>query len=125
MTTDYRDLCRVTDAAYQGDLAKMQEMAREESNLRATLDDLDRQLRESLGGAIEGDAPWRAIGADEAWRKWLMRRRAEVNMQLARVLARKAEAVATLKRSFARKQVSEDILAMKQEEARLQARRAY
>ena len=125
MTAQYRDLCRVTDAAYQADLARMRQMSDEEAHLRAALEDLDRQLRDSLSGAVDTDAPWRAIGADEAWRKWLIRRRGETNMQLARLLARKTEAVEQLKRSFARKQVSEEILDLQLDAARLARSRAY
>lgn len=125
MIDGFRDLTRITEAAFQADLAWMQRLANEESGLRETLDDLDRQLRDSLGNAIGGETPWHAVGADEAWRKWLMRRRGEVNMQLARVMAAKAEAMTTLRRSLARSQVSGEILEMKLGEQRAQQNRLY
>lgn len=120
---DFADLCRVTDAAYQADLARLRRVTGQEATLRAALADLDRQLRDSLGTAGEAEDTWRAVGADEAWRKWLSRQRAEANMQLARILVQKADAIGRLKRSFARRQVSEDILAQQREEARLKRSR--
>lgn len=119
----YRDLCRVTDAAYQAELARMRQLTRDEQSLRATLADLDRQLAESLNPARQTDSDWRAIGADQAWRQWLSRRKAEANMQLARILSRKADAARRLKVSFARKQVSEEILDLQIEQARLDRQR--
>ena len=125
MTGGYEDLCRITDAVYQADLARMRRLAADEAGLRATLDDLDRQLRDSLGGQFEGEASWRAVGADEAWRKWLIRRRVDVNTQLARTLVRKAEATEQLRLAFARKQVSADLLNQQREADRLaRSRRA-
>ena len=123
MTAAYRDLCRITEAAFQADLARMRALTAEEAGLRASLADLDRQLRESLAGAAGEETSWRVLGADEAWRKWLMRRKSEVNMQLARLQVRKAEAIETLKRSFARRQVSGEILGIRLEEARIAERR--
>jgi hypothetical protein len=121
--SDFADLCCVTDAAYQADLARLRRVTGQEATLRAALADLDRQLRDSLGAAGEAEDTWRAVGADEAWRKWLSRQRAEANMQLARILVQKADAIGRLKRSFARRQVSEDILAQQREEARLKRSR--
>lgn len=119
MTEEYLDLLSVTDAVYRTDMARLSRLNAEERTLRNALEDLDRQLRDSLSGAHEDAPQWHAIGADEAWRKWLMRRRSETNVQLARLLATRAEAVETLRRSFARKQVSEEIVLHKAEEARL------
>lgn len=122
-TSEYRDLYRIADAAFQASLSRMKALSAEEAALRASLTDLDQQLRDTLGAALDQQAHWRAIGADEAWRRWQMRRRQEINMQLARLQVRKAQAAADLKLRFARKQVSAEILELQAAEHRMQERR--
>ena len=123
MSSDFKGICQITDAAYQASLGRMRKTIAEEAALRETLADLDRQLKESLDASADGQTTWRALGADEAWRKWLVRRKSEVNMQLSRLLVRRAELTEETKRNFARNQVSEQILELQREEARQEKRR--
>lgn len=118
----FHDLARLTDAVYQADLSKLRELQERERNIRAHLQDLDDQIREALESAVSQDPDWRAIGADQAWRTWLARRRSTVNMELARTLAQKSEALARVRRSFARNQVTGEL--SNQELAHSRARRA-
>lgn len=110
MIDQYRGLADLTDMVYQTDLARMQKLTEEERKLRAALDDLDRQLADGMNPDAPERANWRAIGADQAWRRWLTKQRAETNMRLATLMAGKAEAAQRLKTSFAKKQVSEELL---------------
>lgn len=120
---DFSDLARLTDAAFHADMSNFRRITKEEATLRATLADLDRQVRESMTASAEGLTDWRATGADHAWRKWLSGKRAETNMKLARVLVRKSEATTRLKLSFARNQVSTELVEKLAEEARQADRR--
>lgn len=110
MNDGYHDLCQVTEAAFQAQLAQMSKLGVEEARIRAALKDLDRQIDAPLNGTDSAHMAWRAVGADQAWRKWMVRQRADLNMKLARVLARKADATAQLKLAFGRRQVSQDLL---------------
>ncbi|WP_407493741.1 hypothetical protein [Pseudooceanicola sp. MF1-13] len=116
--TDFSDLARITDAAFQADLAKLRQHARDEARVRQAIADLDRQMEDAMAAQTEVLSPWKALGADQAWRSWIMRKRSEANMQLARVLARKAEAAARVKLSFARNQVGDELAARQKEESR-------
>lgn len=116
--TVFSDLSRLTEAVYQADLAQLRRLRHAENAVRETLADLDRQMRENLEMSLEAGADWRATGADQAWRKWLMRQRADANMQLARIMARKGDAMARLKTSFARNQVSAELAEQQKAEAR-------
>ena len=120
----FEQLKHLTEAAYQADLAKLQQVTQAETRLHAMLDDLDRQLHSSLSETVKSDPSWRALGADEAWRIWVMRRRAEVNAKLAQLLIRKGQALDQLKYSFARNQVSGEILDRQNEERRIKSWRA-
>lgn len=110
MIDQYRGLKELSDMVFQTDLARMRKIAGEEATIRAALADLDRQLADFMNANTPDRANWRAIGADQAWRRWLTKQKAETNMRLATLMAAKAEAAERLKNSFAKKQVSEDLL---------------
>ena len=62
--------------------------------------------------ALPGDqlvAP-RAIGADLLWQGWTQRKRRELNIELARVLVRKAEKMDALRRSFGRAEATRQLV---------------
>ncbi|GGE47377.1 hypothetical protein GCM10011360_38260 [Primorskyibacter flagellatus] len=121
MTGQFRDLFLAVDTVYQARQAHMRRLTDDAAALRNELEDLDRQLRDSLDQSSHEATPWRAIGADQTWRAWLMRRRGALNIRLAGVLADLEDAREALKQAFARRQACHEILA---DEARKLRRRA-
>lgn len=121
--TQLTELRDIIETVYQVDLGKLQRIKAEEMDLREALDDLDHQLRQSLDMSDGVASDWQAIGADRAWRAWVGRQRKELNMQLARVLVRKADAEARLKTSFAKKQVSEELVEQETQALRIERMR--
>ena len=121
--TQLTELRDIIETVYQVDLGKLQRIKAEEMDLREALDDLDHQLRQSLDMSAGTASDWQAIGADRAWRAWVGRQRKELNMQLARVLVRKADAEARLKTSFAKKQVSEELVEQEAQALRIERMR--
>ncbi len=120
MTDQLSDLTIIMDTVYQADLGNLRRIREDEAALRQALADLDDQLRQGLEASVNDQVNWRSIGADQAWRKWLTQQRREVNMQLALTLARKGEATDKLKMSFAKKQVSDELLELQSIEKRMQ-----
>lgn len=120
MTGQFRDLFVAVDTVYQAQQSRMRQLAEEAASLRRELDALDRQLRDSLDQSCHEATPWRAVGADQTWRTWLMRRRGALNIRLARALADLDDARDALKQGFARQQACREIL---ENERRKQRRR--
>lgn len=98
----------------------------QENQLRASLRQLDIQLAE---GRIAPDAQQKAIGADILWHAWVGRKKRELNMQLAQVLAVKERHIAQVRAAYGKVIVTDKLLDVattqaKQERARSQLDRA-
>jgi hypothetical protein len=95
-----RALCALTDALHQRAMARLCALRDEEARLRAALARLDAQARAARGLPQEALGGMRGIGADIAWQGWLARHRAAVQAELARVLARREQAMPAQRRAF-------------------------
>lgn len=100
-----RDLVQVTALAFDASLAPLAEIQREEDRLRGLLADL--RARPVQGGEV---TPAMLAGADLAWDAWAARRREVLNTELARLLARKMQVEARVRRAFGRKMAAEELL---------------
>jgi len=69
----------------------------QENKLRASLRKLDAHLAESRSST---DAPQKAIGADVIWQTWVGRKKREINIQLAQVLAVKERHIAQVRQAY-------------------------
>ena len=110
----------LTRALHLGEEAKMRELVTEEEEVRQALARLEEHVRHvhDLPEARMSDL--RRIGADVTWQGWVSQNRRDLQIRLARVLARKGLLKQKLKRSFGRDQAVSD---MAQDAGKLQAAR--
>ena len=116
---DLGTLSSLTDALYQRELAQLREVLDEEARLRAALARLGEQARAARDQPETALAGLREIGGDMVWQAWLVRQRAALQSELARILARKEEALPALRLAHGKQQA----VRRTQRDARAQARR--
>ncbi len=110
MLRDLEQLLDLAELSYQAELQKMKAVMARENALRAQLtqvDDRERAAREQLAQP----QIMQQIGADLRWQAWCMRKRRELNMDLAQVMAQKLPLQEALRRSFGRKTALADLVA--------------
>ena len=103
------DLCAVTDALYQVDLARLQAIAAQEAALHHEMEELDGEARRAAAVPEDGAMALRQFGGDLLWNAWVGRKRQMLNLKLANLRVRKEAALLALQRSFGKKSVSEDL----------------
>lgn len=96
------NLRSLTGALYRGDQAKMRAVIAEETELRDMLSRLEDHVRHIQEIPDSNMRDLRRIGADATWQAWLAQTRRDLQVRLARVLARKGMLHQALKRSFGR-----------------------
>lgn len=101
------DLVRLTAAVRQAEEARMQRLAEEETALRAELATLDAARRDAHALSAPELAGPRSVGADILWQGWVSRNRRTLQLRLARVLARKGDALRDLRRAHGRSEAAE------------------
>lgn len=119
---DFDALCDVTQALYRAEVARMAQVLQEEKRLRAALARLDAQraANEALPDADLGGL--RQIGGDMIWQAWVGRKKAELQSELARVLARKGQMAGKLRRAFGKTEAIEELAATARAERHGEAR---
>ncbi|MGX0877471.1 hypothetical protein ACSSV4_002161 [Roseovarius sp. MBR-154] len=118
------DLAEVTEALYQAELARAQDILRDETRLRQELARLSahHQANRALPEAdLDG---LRRIGGDVLWQGWVGRNRAQLQQELARVLVRKAGALRKLRTGFGKAEAMRQLRA-EAREADARARLAH
>lgn len=124
MTRDRGEaLCALTDAFHQRELARLRALQDEEARLRGALARLDAQARDARALPQEVLRGVREIGADMVWQGWLIRHRAAVQTELARVLARKEQAMPAQRRAFGKAEAARALRVQAQARARLRQER--
>lgn len=116
---DFVALEEVTQLLYQREMQSFRSLVAQEAELRIKLTKLDKQLRASQTGN-DNCQSMRSIGADVIWQSWVGRQKADLNMQLARVLAIKEQRIAQVRLAFGKKTVAEQL----KDEALTNARKA-
>lgn len=114
----------VSDAQYQKELAKMQSIVAEENELRRDLRDL-AEKEAAANESLVGDMAIRSLGADALWNSWIARNRKALNIKLANVLARKADAQRGLRRAFGKNSVIEKLHALEHAKAKSAAAKSH
>ncbi len=87
----------VVDIKYQQQRESFAHLLAQEGQLRKSLRQLDVHLAESNS---REDKSRKAIGADVLWQAWVGRKKRELNMQLAQVLAMKERHVAQVRQAY-------------------------
>lgn len=103
-----QELAALTRALFQAETGRLEALLQEETRLRRDLAMLKVQQDQAM--TLPQADGLRRIGADVLWQGWLDRNRAEVQMHLAQILARKARILPELRESFGRQQASAVLL---------------
>jgi len=99
---DLNTLAALTEAQFRAIQAKLEPIIQEERQLRRSLADLDERAHQNAILPTSDLTDLRRLGGDMAWRRWAAQRRNELQLRLARVLARKANKMAVVKQAFGR-----------------------
>lgn len=117
-------LSMLSQAQQDADAAKLRLINAEERRIRAQLAALDTNHESTRDLPAVAVLPLRRVGGDLLWQRWVGRRRRELQMQLARCLARKGAAQALLKKSFGKssalKSLRHDLQAREERARRIQ-----
>lgn len=89
---------------YQQQQESFARLLAQENKLRNSLLQLDAHLAASRNS---DDTSQKAIGADVVWQAWIGRKKRELNMQLAQVLAVKERHVAQVRQAYGKVLVTE------------------
>lgn len=123
---DLAQMQKLVDMKYRQQQESFARLLMQESRLRNSLKQLDDHLAESRSST---DTPQKAIGADVVWQAWIGRKKRELNMQLAQVLAVKDRHIAQVRKAYGKVLVTDQLYAQthmdaKQNKARSQLDRA-
>ena len=104
-----RELAALADARYQVDLAQLQSIVGEETRLRSELQKLAGFERENAATDPADMLALRQLGGDILWQAWIGRKREELNLCLATVMARKLMVMQKLKVSFGKRSAAQSL----------------
>lgn len=104
-----QDLQKVTDALYQKQFQSVQKLLAEESRLRSAVARLDQQS-EPLSEPRAEISPLQATGADVMWQRWAEKTRANLNQELALVLAQKLQVMDRVRHAFGRNEAAKELV---------------
>lgn len=104
--TDLAMMQTLVEIKYRQQQESFSRLMMQENRLRASLSQLDQQLAESLSN---GDTEQQAIGADVLWQAWVGRKKRELNMQLAQVLAVKERHIAQVRHAYGKVLVTDSL----------------
>lgn len=93
------DLHQLTRVHYERAQQSLKTLTQQETLIRAELQRLSEQERAANATAPD-NAPMRAIGADVIWLGWVGRSKAQLNMALAQILARKEHHLARVRTAY-------------------------
>ena len=96
-------LVELSQAVQEADAAKLQAIRAEETRIRAQLAALDARHKEARALPMADALPLHRLGGDMLWQVWVGRRRRDLQMQLARCLARQGAARRALQKSFGKR----------------------
>lgn len=99
-------LTKLTDlsqAMQEADAARLSAIKAEETRIRTQLAALDAHHREATRLPMLETLPQRSLGGDIKWQVWVGRQRRDLQIQLARCLARQGAARRALQTSFGRR----------------------
>lgn len=98
---------KLVDVKYRQQQDSFARIIVQENRLRSALRQLDEHLAKSRTSA---NSSQKAIGADVIWQSWVGRKKRELNMQLAQVLAVKERHIAQVRKAYGKVIVANEIL---------------
>lgn len=104
---DLTTMQKLVEVKYRQQQESFARLLAQEARLRTSLQQLDMQMVESRSSA---DVQQRAIGADLLWQGWIGRKKRELNMHLAQVLAVKERHVAQVRTAYGKVLVTDALL---------------
>ncbi|MRU15458.1 hypothetical protein FDP25_08455 [Roseovarius sp. A21] len=99
---DLNTLAALTEAQFRAIQAELEPILVDERRLRRSLADLDERTHKNATLPTSELTDLRRLGGDMAWRNWAAQSRSELQVRLARVLARKANKMAHVRLAFGR-----------------------
>jgi len=114
----------IAEVRFQREIAQIGPILAEESRLREALARLERQ-KTSAREAFQKGHESQYLGADLMWELWVLRAQKDLNIELARVLARKARHMDAVRQAFGRKQALDEISARDKAELKDKRTKAY
>ena len=103
------DVLRIlTEIKYQKSIAGLSELLAKEAALRQEIQRLRRQAAEAQSLPVSTHS-MQNIGADVIWCRWVEKATKALNLELARVLARKEALIANQRRALGRKTVADKV----------------
>ncbi|KIN74574.1 hypothetical protein [Sulfitobacter guttiformis] len=105
--SDLAMMQKLVDVKYRQQQESFGRLILQENRLRSSLRQLDENLAESR--AIH-DEPLRAIGADIAWQAWVGRKKRELNLQLAKILAVKERRISQVRKAYGKVLVTNSLI---------------
>lgn len=106
MLSDLAQMQQLVEIKYRREQESFGRLLQQESNLRASLAQLDTYMAESQSST---DTPQKAIGADVVWQAWIGRNKRALNMQLAQVLAVKERHIAQVRYAYGKVLVTDEL----------------
>ncbi|MEM6587618.1 MAG: hypothetical protein AAF641_04155 [Pseudomonadota bacterium] len=97
------ELTALSQAVQEADAAILLSIKAEETRIRAQLAALDAQHKQAKDLPMIDTLHHRSLGGDMKWQIWVGHRRRELQMQLARCLARQGMARRKLRQSFGKR----------------------
>lgn len=108
--SEFQRLHSVTDAMYLRAQQSLRTVLLREAQLRGELNKLDQNAQIARSEHSEKIGSMRSLGADILWEGWVARTRAQLNLELAKVLAQKEKNIGTVRKAFGKKTVSQKLL---------------
>lgn len=112
-----QSITHLTDALYQAQLSKLQDVLTAEHSLRRALADLEIGQKDVSQMDSPGFGQMRQIGADIIWQGWVDRKRRDLQAELARCLVQKNRLMRHVQKAFGRKSAADQIQADARSEA--------
>lgn len=104
--TDLIMMQKLAEIKYQQQQQSFARLMTQENRLRLSLKQLDQQLADSRSN---NDTKQQAIGADILWQAWIGRKKRELNLKLAQILAVKERHVAQVREAYGKVLVTKEL----------------
>ena len=110
MTKRIQQLLRLFRAQYQQSQQNLQVVTIKENQIRAELKTLQNHVIAARQPELNDGSVMRSMGADIAWETWLEKSQTNLNLDLAKVLAKKETYIAHVRNHFGKVQTTEKML---------------
>lgn len=97
---------KLVEVKYRQQQESFARLLAQETRLRMSLAQLDTHMAESRSSE---DTPQRAIGADVLWQSWIGRKKRELNIQLAQILAVKQRHIEQVRKAYGKVLVTDSL----------------